>query len=1266
MVTVQRDYPLKVHRDGFHCCLAIFLLLSAVISLFAAAPAFAGPYVNNFGQKLDGAAGFDGAVYAQGFTTGGNTDGYALTSIQARLQVRRSLTSDEVATIRAELWSSDSFGRPSSKIASLNVPSRFAATGTSGKKYVFAAPSNTSLQANTTYFIVLYTTGDLEVLSAKFTQTGLEEDGAAAGWSIADSVYWFRTNLPSRRWDTRHYEMQIGVVGPLSSNNNLSDLSVSTSTARDGTFSPLTLTPATFDKETTTYTASVINSVTHAKVTPTLEEADKATVQVGKGTDLSAVQSGMASNAIALDVGKNAINVEVEAEDGSKKTYTVTILRHPAPPAVTVTPGAADGKPTIAVASGTIPNGYIAKIQIKLKSAAWPQRTTAHSLPTGVEAGMSTAGKIVFTGFQQKTDYDVRQHLIVEDTSEIIAESSAAKSTTTWTVPGAPTNVNATPGNAQLVVSWNAPSFTGGTGATITGFKVRWREKDTDANTGGDQPGTWNHDDGTDASSTTGHTIANLELGTTYDAEVRALNGINPGSEWAAVEGTSMGTVRLSATPNPVDEGASVTVTVTLSAATPSTVTIPLTLTAGSAEAGDYGTLSSITISSGATTGTGDISTNEDADTEDETFTVALASNLPAGVVAGNPNSVEITVMDDDLSVALSASTTAVTEGETVTVTATLSAATPSTVAIPLTLTAGSAEAGDYGALASITISSGSTTGTGTISANEDVDTEDETFTVALGSNLPEDVVAGNPNSVEIAIIDNDTNIPTVRLSATPNPVPEGETVTVTATLSAALAIDVTIPLILTAGSAENEDYGALSSITISSGATTGTGDISTSKDADTEDETFTVALGMNLPAAVVAGNPTSVDITVSDNDLSVSIEATPTSVSEGEWTTVTAMLSEQAAKSIKIPLTQIEITAEVGDFEVLPSITVGSGTSSSTATIPAMQDDDTDDETFTVALASTLPDGIIAGSPSSATITIIDDDTVASAVRLSASPNPVDEGKAVTVTATLSAALDSAVKIPLNLTAGSAEEGDYGALESISINAGATSGTGTIKTSQDADSEDETFTVALGNNLPTALSLGNPNSVEITIADIDVDVSISAAPNPVDEGETVTVTATLSAALDRAVTIPLRLTAGSAEEGDYGMLESISINAGATSGAGMIETSQDDDSDDETFTVALGSNLPAGIIAGNSQSIEVMIIDDDEDIQPQAWLARFGRTVAGQAVDAVESRLSQPRAPGGRAMLAGEALPSWPPPSPMEVWKLNRQTQPMTGRWWH
>ncbi|MDE2653063.1 MAG: Ig-like domain-containing protein [Gemmatimonadota bacterium] len=121
--------------------------------------------------------------------------------------------------------------------------------------------------------------------------------------------------------------------------------------------------------------------------------------------------------------------------------------------------------------------------------------------------------------------------------------------------------------------------------------------------------------------------------------------------------------------------------------------------------------------------------------------------------------------------------------------------------------------------------------------------------------------------------------------------------------------------------------------------------------------------------------------------------------------------------------------------------------------------------------------------------------------VSLSASPNPVDEGQPVTVTAQLSEVLSNSVTIPLELTAGSAEAGDFGALASITISGGRTTGTGTIPTVDDADTDDETFTISLG-TLPADVTAGNPSSVEVTIRDGD-----SPPPPPSNDPPTVQAT---------------------------------------------------------------------------------------------------------------------------------------------------------------
>ena len=124
-------------------------------------------------------------------------------------------------------------------------------------------------------------------------------------------------------------------------------------------------------------------------------------------------------------------------------------------------------------------------------------------------------------------------------------------------------------------------------------------------------------------------------------------------------------TVDLVATPNPVREGALVTLEAILTKGdaglarhTHGTVRIPVTVTRGTADRGDLcrqriaGSFSvevRISGTHGRSTGVKNVETCHDADTDDETFTVALdEANLPLGYVAGTRKSATITIVDDD------------------------------------------------------------------------------------------------------------------------------------------------------------------------------------------------------------------------------------------------------------------------------------------------------------------------------------------------------------------------------------------------------------------------------------------------------------------------------------------------------------------------------------------------------------------------------------------------------------------------------------------
>ena len=108
---------------------------------------------------------------------------------------------------------------------------------------------------------------------------------------------------------TRRYTVKIS--RPQSSNNNLSALSVSAGALNPG-----------FAPTTTSYSVAVLSTVASTTVTASVQ--DPTATLVINGTT---VQSGATFGPISLNVGSNEFGIVVTAQDGSAKTYVVTITR---------------------------------------------------------------------------------------------------------------------------------------------------------------------------------------------------------------------------------------------------------------------------------------------------------------------------------------------------------------------------------------------------------------------------------------------------------------------------------------------------------------------------------------------------------------------------------------------------------------------------------------------------------------------------------------------------------------------------------------------------------------------------------------------------------------------------------------------------------------------------------------------------------------------------------------------------------------------------
>ena len=221
----------------------------------------------------------------------------------------------------------------------------------------------------------------------------------------------------------------------------------------------------------------------------------------------------------------------------------------------------------------------------------------------------------------------------------------------------------------------------------------------------------------------------------------------------------------LTATPNPVREGESVTVTGTLASALTKRFIIHLGVREGTAERSDR-TFSSYSISFpvGEQTGTTVIETHRDADEDDETFTV-YPRILPVEIKAGSPSTVQIMIRDTGTDVTpagtptrlwLAAAPAPAEGGPAVTVTARLDTPAPAPGTTVTLDTAGStAGSADY-TLSSrmITIAAGKTAGTATLRITDDrLDDAGETIVLRATSTNP----ALTSNTLTLRIADNDT-----------------------------------------------------------------------------------------------------------------------------------------------------------------------------------------------------------------------------------------------------------------------------------------------------------------------------------------------------------------------------------------------------------------------------------------------------------------------------------------------------------------------------
>ncbi len=198
------------------------------------------------------------------------------------------------------------------------------------------------------------------------------------------------------------------------------------------------------------------------------------------------------------------------------------------------------------------------------------------------------------------------------------------------------------------------------------------------------------------------------------------------------------------------------------------------------------------------------------------------------------------------------------------------------------------------------------------------------------------------------------------------------------------------------------------------------------------------------------------------------------------------------------------------------------------------------------------------------------------------------------------------------------------------------------ISVSPDAASEDVTIVLPATTSCDAsgAVCTGDGRKLSNTeSATVAGPPSLSIADAQVDEaaGATLEFTVSLSRAASATVTVDWATadgtaTAGSDYTADSGTLTFASDETSKTVAVAVLDDSHDEGN--ETLTVTLSN--PSGAYLADSEATGTI---ENTDHMPQAWLSRFGRTVAEQVLDAVEERIRSAPQAGVQVTVAGQRI---------------------------
>ncbi len=442
-------------------------LAAATLMLGFPAPAHAQTVlVSNTGQSNAGQTSVNPNDHAQGFTTGQNTLGYSLTSIELGVGVAPG-SGTLTVTVRGDDGSGDPGGNT---LYTLNNPANVAA----GLR-TFTAPAGASLSANTQYFVqmVFAPNGSASYPRWDNTTSSLQDSGSAIGWSIRNERH-VRTPGSTGWGSTNFTVLQIRVNGQIRA-----------------PAAPMNLSAAPDDGQVTLSWANPANNT----ITKYQYRRKTDTGTYGSWTDIP--NSGDTTTSYTVTGLTN----------GTEYTFAVRAVNtggNGAASTVTATPAPVPAAPT----------NLKAEVGDRRIGLTWddPGDSTIDEYEYSTDGGTfsvisgsdDTTTSYTVTGLTNGTQYTFAVRAVNA------VGNGAESSVTAKPLWPAPTGLVATAGQGRVTVEWNNGHD------DIDDYYIYVYEDGVRRNTIFLPPG---------SGSTTTRTVYPLTNGTLYDFSVRALNG---------------------------------------------------------------------------------------------------------------------------------------------------------------------------------------------------------------------------------------------------------------------------------------------------------------------------------------------------------------------------------------------------------------------------------------------------------------------------------------------------------------------------------------------------------------------------------------------------------------------------------------------------------------------------------------------------------------------------------------------------------------------